>query len=48
MFTTDTVYTVTITDTVETVKVFFEAILRRKTLVTVDKERNMGIMKEKE
>ena len=48
MFATDTVYTVTITDTVETVKVFFEAILGRKTLVTVDKERNMGIIKAKE
>jgi len=47
VFTTDTVYTVTITDTVEAVKVF-EAILGRKTLVAVDKERNMGIIKEKE
>jgi len=48
VFTDDTVYTVTITDTVETVKVFFEAVLGRKTLVTVDKERNMGIIKKKE
>jgi len=47
VFTADTVYTVTIADTVETVKAF-GAILEHKTLVTVDKERNMGIIKEKE
>jgi hypothetical protein len=47
VFTDDTVYTVTITDTVGTVKGFL-AILGRKPLVAVDKERNMGIIKVEE
>ena len=47
MFATDTVYIVIITDTVEVVKAFWSN-LGRKTLVAVDKERNMGIIKAKE